>query len=221
MLKFKQKNLKYESLGEKLRLKREEKNISIKEVSDELKIPTEYLSAIEKEDWSKIPGEIYIKNFLKTYCDFLSIHFGLSFNYYKKQKEQNSLKKQEIKENKLKNFANSITPHRFRSFLFVVVLLFFLGYIYYETSNYIKPPKLEIFQPNKDYVTKDNLVTILGKTDEEALLYINGQNIALEDNGVFSIEVKLKYGLNNFEIISQRKHGRQHRENVVVFKEKN
>lgn len=221
MLKFKQKNLKYESLGEKLRQKREEKNISIKEASDELKIPIEYLSAIEKEDWSKIPGEIYIKNFLKTYCDFLSIHFGLSFNYYKKQKEQNSLKKQEIKENKLKNFANSITPHRFRSFLFVVVLLFFLGYIYYETSNYIKPPKLEIFQPNKDYVTKDNLVTILGKTDEEALLYINGQNIALEDDGVFSIEVKLKYGLNNFEIISQRKHGRQHRENVVVFKEKN
>lgn len=221
MLKFKQKNLKYESLGEKLRLKREEKNISIKEVSDELKIPTEYLSAIEKEDWSKIPGEIYIKNFLKTYCDFLGVHFGLSFNYYKKQQAQNALKKQEVKENKLKIFVNSITPHSFRRFFFVVVLLFFLGYIYYETSNYIKPPKLEISQPNKDYVTKDNLVTIVGKTDEEAMLYINGQNIALEDNGVFSIEVKLKYGLNNFEIISQRKHGRQHRENVVVFKEKN
>ncbi len=221
MLKFKQKNLKHESLGEKIKLKRESKKLSLKEISDELKISVEYLRAIEKEDWKSLPGEVYVKNFLKTYCDFLGVHFGLSFDYYKKQKEQSSLKKQDAKENKIKRFVNNMTPHTFRRLFFIVVILFFLGYIYYETNNYLKPPKLEISQPKKDYVTKDNLVTIVGKTDEEALLYINGQNIALEDDGVFSIEVKLKYGLNNFEIISQRKHGRQHRENVVVFKEKN
>ncbi len=221
MLKFKQKNLKKDLLGDKLKLKREAKGYSIKEASVKLKIPVEYLNAIENENWQLLPGEIYIKNFLKIYCEFLGVHFGLSFNYYKKHKELDLLKKTDIKQNKIKEYVNNVTPHTFRKIFFIVVLIFFLGYIYYETSNYLKPPKLEILSPNKDYITKDNLIIINGKTDEEALLYINGEGISLEKDGVFSIEVKLKYGLNNFEIISQRKHGRQHIENVVVFKEKN
>jgi len=42
-------------------------------------IPLKYLQALEAEEWNKLPGEVYIKNFLKTYCEFLGLNHRLCF----------------------------------------------------------------------------------------------------------------------------------------------
>ncbi len=41
------------------------------------------------------------------------------------------------------------------------------------------------------------------------MVFINSENIPVEEDGHFDFDVKLKYGLNRFYLTSQRKHGRQ------------
>ncbi len=43
--------------------------IDINEVEVRTKIRAKYLRAIENEEWDLLPGEVYVKSFLRTYGD--------------------------------------------------------------------------------------------------------------------------------------------------------
>jgi len=60
-----------ESLGEKLRTAREEKGLSISQVSRDTNITIRYIEALENENFSIFPGEPYIIGFLKNYSAYL------------------------------------------------------------------------------------------------------------------------------------------------------
>lgn len=62
-----------ESIGEKFRLLREERGLTIKEVVDETNISPTYLQALENEDFDKFPGETYITGFIRSYAEYLKI----------------------------------------------------------------------------------------------------------------------------------------------------
>ena len=58
-----------ESLGEQLRKKREEKNLSLEELSCATRIGMKNLEAIENDDYdSSLPPAVYIKGFISAYC---------------------------------------------------------------------------------------------------------------------------------------------------------
>ncbi len=61
------------SLGEQLRLVREEKGISLEHAADTLKISKRYLSALEEDSFNVLPAEIYVKGFLSNYAKFLGL----------------------------------------------------------------------------------------------------------------------------------------------------
>lgn len=57
-----------ESLGEYLRKQRQSKDLSLKEISEQTKIAINYLNYIEENHFEKIPGEVFIKGFLRSYA---------------------------------------------------------------------------------------------------------------------------------------------------------
>ena len=59
------------TLGEKLRLKREEMNLSLKEVENATSIRTLYLQAIEEGRASQFLSNAYALGFLRQYSNFL------------------------------------------------------------------------------------------------------------------------------------------------------
>ncbi|MBA2377945.1 MAG: helix-turn-helix domain-containing protein [Blastocatellia bacterium] len=61
------------SLGEKLRQAREERGISISEVSEQTRISPLYLESIENDDYKPLPGGIFNKGFVKSYAKFIGI----------------------------------------------------------------------------------------------------------------------------------------------------
>jgi cytoskeletal protein RodZ len=63
-----------ESLGNKLKTAREEKDLTYGEVSKETNITIRYLEALEKEDFSVFPGEPYALGFLKNYGEYLGLN---------------------------------------------------------------------------------------------------------------------------------------------------
>jgi len=62
-----------ESLGEKLRITREEKAISLDQAGKDTKITVRYIQALEQEDFSVFPGEAYITGFLRNYSVYLGL----------------------------------------------------------------------------------------------------------------------------------------------------
>lgn len=62
-----------ESLGEKLREAREERDISISEVAEQTRISALYLQAIENDDYRSLPGGIFNKGFVKSFAKYVGI----------------------------------------------------------------------------------------------------------------------------------------------------
>ena len=56
------------TIGEQLRLTREERGIPLREVSDETRISIHYLEAIESNDYKHLPGGIFNRSFVKAYA---------------------------------------------------------------------------------------------------------------------------------------------------------
>src|SRR5512139_557489 len=61
------------TLGSYLRTVREARNIDLREAAQQTRISINYLKAIEEEDFSKLPGEVFVKGFLKNYARFLQL----------------------------------------------------------------------------------------------------------------------------------------------------
>src|SRR5204863_1200366 len=60
-------------IGATLREARMRAKIDINEVEARTKIRAKYLRAIENEEWDLLPGDVYVKSFLRTYGDFLGV----------------------------------------------------------------------------------------------------------------------------------------------------
>jgi len=60
-----------ETIGEQLRLAREERGVPLREVSDQTRISIHYLEAIETNDYKRLPGGIFNRSFVKAYARYV------------------------------------------------------------------------------------------------------------------------------------------------------
>ena len=58
-------------LGIRIRQKREELGLSLRDVHDGTKIRAQFLEGIEKGDYTEFPGTVYVRGFIRTYLRFL------------------------------------------------------------------------------------------------------------------------------------------------------
>jgi cytoskeleton protein RodZ len=61
------------AFGENLRREREMRGVSLEEISAATKISLRFLDAIEREDFSKLPGGIFSRSFLRSYARYLGL----------------------------------------------------------------------------------------------------------------------------------------------------
>ncbi|MCX7028987.1 MAG: helix-turn-helix domain-containing protein [Spirochaetes bacterium] len=62
-----------ESIGEKLRLAREQHTYTLDQVARDTRVARRFLEALEAEDFSAFPGETYAMGFLRTYAEYLGL----------------------------------------------------------------------------------------------------------------------------------------------------
>lgn len=202
-MQFKKKKLdKSKTLGERLKITREELGVDIDEASQEVKIQKKYLAALEGGDYSALPGSVYIESFLKKYAEYLGVSSDFVLSLY------NQHEKRIYKEGKKQTFSPKpkelpkelITPLLIRRILIGVVVLLALTYVGFEVSKIFLPPKLEISSPVDFATVNDNILQIVGTTDSSATLTINGKEILINEKGNFSETISLKEGINNIII---------------------
>ncbi len=65
-----------ESIGAKLRQAREQRGLTLQQVSETTKVRAHYLQALENDDVSAIPSAAQARGFMRIYADFLSLNLA-------------------------------------------------------------------------------------------------------------------------------------------------
>ena len=60
-------------IGEQLKAAREERKLTLLEISDNIHIKVSYLEALERDDYEHMPVAIYTKNYIKKYGNYLGL----------------------------------------------------------------------------------------------------------------------------------------------------
>ena len=77
-------------IGATLREARMRAKIDINEVEVRTKIRAKYLRAMENEEWDLLPGDVYVRSFLRTYGDFLGLDSRALIDDFKRRYERPS-----------------------------------------------------------------------------------------------------------------------------------
>lgn len=81
-----------EEIGRRLRAAREGKGITLEQAEEDTKIRQKYLHALEAGREADIPGEVYIKGFLRSYGNYLGLNGPALVEEYKRWKLQAKMK---------------------------------------------------------------------------------------------------------------------------------
>ncbi|MCD6264420.1 MAG: helix-turn-helix domain-containing protein [Deltaproteobacteria bacterium] len=118
------------SLGIFLKKAREERHIELDEVVEATRIRRHNLEAIENEEWSKLPSQVFIKGFLKSYAEFLGLDKETVIHHYLRSQSFEKTTTETIK----KTRQPSGRPY-FSIVIPVLVLAFIVALIYLNKRN--------------------------------------------------------------------------------------
>jgi len=78
------------SFGEYLRRERELRDITLREIADETKVSFRYLHALETDNTEKLPAEVFIKGFIKSYAQYIGLDPDEAMLRYQELKRQST-----------------------------------------------------------------------------------------------------------------------------------
>ncbi len=110
-----------ERVGFYLRRTREVREISLEEISKKTKISVRFLKAIEEGKWSSLPGEVFIKGFIRTYAEVLGLNPEEVIQKYLQEREIKESGFTERKIEKVKNIWEKL--FFFLSFVILIGLI--------------------------------------------------------------------------------------------------
>ena len=202
------------SLAELLKKSRQQKKWTLEAVAKKINISKNYLRALEEGEFNELPGEVYAKNFLKVYSNFLGLNFKEILALYLSEKkiyqktgQLNQKINQPLRRVRWTQFL--VTPQIIRISLLGLVILILLFYLGLKIKAAISPPFLIISSPINNLVTSQKTIEISGQTEKEVILLINGQQVLIDENGYFSESISLQPGSNIIKISSTKKRGRE------------
>lgn len=209
------------TVGQILKEERERKIYTLDEVEKATKIRKDFLIFLEKDEFSKLPPTTFVQGFIKNYGKFLGLDAEKLLAIYRRE-----FSDAKHPPRILESFSNPIDAKKFKitpakfigSVVFILVLVFF-GYLWFEYKFLIDAPYLEVSTPLDQQSVQEESILISGRTDPEARVSINEQDIEVSVEGKFSQEIKLSDNVNNLVISSTSKSGKVTKiERTVILK---
>ncbi len=221
MVGFTKKSVRSLTLGEKLKSLRNERRITLGEASRFTKIQQKYLEYLEEGNYKKLPADVYVKGFLRSYADFLGVEEKILIRLYEKEKGiKKNLEKTKPENVKVRKPIN-ISPFVFTPKIIAVFfgILLFLGgffYLYREMRAFSNAPKLVILNPDPNTTYNANSITVEGVTDKDAKVFINDQPVLVSDGGSFNEDLALQSGANTIIIKAVNRFGKESSQNMTI-----
>ena len=208
------------TLGEKLRKIRDDRRITLVEVSKATKIQMKYLEALESGSYETLPPEVYVRGFLRGYAGFLGVPEDAMLKMYDRERSiQKNLGRGEPFR------FQPRTPLRFHVdfssktaviALISIVSLGFFTYLSFELSSFVSEPRLVISDPIDGSTIRASELLVSGETDRRASVKINGEDAVVDDDGRFAERVTLTPGRNAIVVSSSNRFGKERTRTVSV-----
>ena len=167
-----------ESLGERLKNARNEKGLSIEQISRDTNIAVRFLEALESENFGLFPGEPYLIGFLKIYSSYLELDVPRTITLYRALRIQEQPVPKDIYE----------TLPKIPVFLFpVLIIIVILGAAGFGINHIIKNRQnnlanaIEQARTPMEYLMEGRLM--------ERRLYINDSVSVRINSEVYKVEL--------------------------------
>ncbi len=195
---------------------REKKGLTLEEVAKATKIKMDFISAIEKGEYYKLPKGAYVQGFVRNYIQFLGLPEEKLMALFRREfNEEKAFKV--LPEGFARREEFPIRKWKLKSSMLVVllslaVLLTYIGFQY--RYAFINPP-LEVIMPKENSVVSSQSVEVKGRTDPNSTLWINNDQISIKEDGTFKKKLNLFPGKTTLEFKVVNRFGK----NTIIKRE--
>lgn len=207
------------TVGQILKEERLKKYYTLEEVEKATKIRKELLEALEEDQYAKLPPPTFIQGFIKNYGRFLDLPVEKLLAIFRR--EFSDLKNPP---RILESFADPLskgrlrmTPTRFLTLLILGLIAVFFIYLWFEYRFLTGAPFLEVSQPANQQNINEEVIEVSGRTDPEAKVTVNNQEINIDISGKFTQQLRLAEGTNNIVVTATSKSGKVSKVERTVF----
>lgn len=176
-------------LGDRLKEERKRQNLTIEQIAKATKIRPQFLEAIEKGEYKKLPSTAYAQGFVKNYVDYLGLP----------EKELLALFRREFKEEEfLGVLPESFTQPKEISLegvrikrawvIGVGLLVVLILYIFFQYKSAIFSPSLDVKIPQENARVTSQTLRVAGTTDPNTTVTVNNFPVFVDSVGDYEKE---------------------------------
>lgn len=192
--------------GDLLKEKRLLKELSLESVAKKTKIKEEYLVAIENSDFASLPSSTFAKGFLRNYAAFLYLNPDTIVAMFRRDFTENE-RGEIIPRGLVAPLGTKPKYFTVSLILTIIATISFLGFMIFQLFNWWSLPSLKLIQP-QDGDTYGEKITFKGSTARDATVVVNDQQVVVDQNGQFTLDLIFPGGTHTVIIEAKNRLGK-------------
>ncbi len=198
------------TVGSILKEARIARGLTFGQVEAATKIREKFLQAIESDELGSLPNLTYAKGFVKNYSEYLGLASSTVLAFLRRQIKEST--KPTIVPKGVAQPLNApflrLTPGRFLALILSLLVFVFLGYMGLQYRKLQEPPALTLESPQEHLVTREKKVSVVGKSDPDATVLVNGVSALVRSDGRFFDQWSLEPGINTLTVTTTSRFGK-------------
>lgn len=198
-----------QTLGEQLRALRLLANVTLNEMAERTKIQRSYLQAFEESAFHRLPEPLYVRNFLKTYVRALGGDETYFLERFESERGTCDFMEGARLPRRRARAMQFLVASRFVKFsvlgIFSLALVSYLGL---QLRAITAPPHISVIEPADGFTTEDASVNVAGTVQGATRILVNGEEVLLDKEGNFEVDVALERGLNVITVEGAKRYSR-------------
>ncbi len=196
------------TVGQILKEERAKKNLTLEEIEQATKIRKKILQSLENGDWKSLPSTTFVKGLIKNYGRYLGLDQNELIAFYRREFDEKKEVKKIVQTGKVKTGGFRLTPQLVTTSIIGVAVLLVVGYLFIQYQSFTGPPLLEVTEPKDNTKANSSEVNLVGRTWEDSVLKVNGEEVQFSPGGTFSLPVGLNPGVNVITVTAANRFGK-------------
>lgn len=195
--------------GQRLKEERLFKGLTLEDVEKKTKIKKDFLIAIEKSEYNKLPSSSYAHGFVRNYAEFLGLPVGQILGLFRREFDTKKAFKV-LPDGMVRGEGVSRKKFRIHGKMLIIVgiLMLLASFIAYQFRYAFLNPPLFVSSPAENAVTSQDL-TITGQSDPNAIVTVNNEPVALGEDNKFMKKISLFPGKAVLIIKAKSSYGKE------------
>lgn len=197
-------------VGQRLEEERVRQGLSVAEVAKATKIRPQFLTSIEKGEYKLLPSSAYVHGFIRNYAEFLGMPVKNTLALFRREFDEREYLGV-LPESFTKKHASSFPGFRLgpTALLLGAIVLFVIGYVFFQYRSAFLSPQLSIGTPKENATVAAQVISVVGKTEQNISVTVNDDPVYVEKDGSFMKDVTVFSGPNAITVKAINSFGKK------------